>query len=64
MQRDHLTLGQQILKGVNIEHAHLLAGLAGEEVVCQNSAPKALHTAFGWCEVSTYRTGRRRFHAL
>ena len=44
MQRDHMTLGQQLLKGVNVEHACLLAGLAGEEVICQKSTPKALHT--------------------
>ena len=62
MQRDHLTLGQQLLKGVNVEHACLPAGLAGEEVICHNSAPEALHTALGWCEESPYRPGQERFH--
>ncbi len=64
VQRDHLTLGQQLLKGVNVEHACLLAGLAGVEVICHHSTPKALHTALGWCEQTTYRPGRGRLHHL
>ena len=53
MQRDHLALGQQLLKGFDVEHACLLAGLAGVEVVCQDSTPKALHMALGWCQESS-----------